>query len=638
MRLRLNDRLSLWLGFGILVTGILLRFLFLDADPYYYEWIGYITDEGRWVSNARSGALFGEFFEFEQFHGLHFFLAPLFQFTNYVVFTLAGVSIFTSRVFTALSGSAILVLFCILLRRVATRQALLLGVTLLSVQPDLVMLSRVAVPEMVIMFFQILIYFILTSNGNSSYRMLFAGLLLFLSMGMKLTMAPFLAIFSVIILFMPRQYPGRETDRQVWRDLITFWIGFTVPFVMAVIIGSSFTGISKHSLLQTLALLKSFIHLSTRKIGFLFGQPFSLTLKIWALGLWLSALAWMSADRGEIDLHSRRYLLTSAIWFTLYLLLMLLLAYFPTRWKVHILIPMAVNIAVGISLLQRVTVRKVIESFAKAERLSLLLRAAIISFPIASFISPLPASAFAMGGADPGRTHIKLACLIISFAALTYAASRVKNNKHAVAFFLTFPLIAATSWFMLKTLDIINYPFYPTADTQFHAAWWSLFLLIMSGVSIPIAKAVIGWGRIGTARCIMAFSITYMMISLISIAPGYIDPHYTIRDASKDLGRLYSGANRILTLKAEGLFNNNSLRYISKSYSLQNVETGDILVVAFPHRLAFPHRRSLKDFLEEKACLVHSYYLYISPDYYRLHPQAILNYPKGEVLRVFKIR
>jgi hypothetical protein len=317
---------------------------------------------------------------------------------------------------------------------------------------------------------------------------------------------------------------------------------------------------------------------------------------------------------------------------------MMLLSYFPTRWKVHILIPIAVNIAVGISLLQRVTVGKVIESFAEAERLSLLLRAAIISFPVANFISPLLASAFAIGGVDPGRIRFKLASLIISFAALTYAASRVKNNKHAVAFFLTFPLIAATSWFMLKTFGIINYPFYPTVDTQFHIAQWSLFLLIMSGVSIPIAKVAIGWGSIGTARCIMAFSMTYMMISLISIAPGYIDPHYTIRDTSKDLGRLYSGANQILSLKAEGLFNNNSLRYITKGYSLQNVETGDILVVAFPHRLAFPHRRPVKDFLEKKAYLVHSYYLYLSPEYYRLNPQATLKYPKEEVLRVFKIK
>lgn len=634
MRSTFIERGNLRLGFGILVLGILLRFLFLDADPYYYEWAGYITDEGRWVSNARSGALFGEFFVFEHLHGLHFFLAPFFQLINYVVFKVAGVSIVTSRLFTALCGSLMLVLFWILLRRVVTRQALLLGIILLSVQQDLVVLSRIAIPEMVIMFFQLLIYFIITSNGNSLYRMLLAGLLLFLSIGMKLTVAPFLVIFSAIILFMPRQCPVTEPDRQVWRDLLAFWIGLTIPLLVTVLIGSAFTGISKHLLFRTIDVLEGFIQLSTAysAINFLFVHPFSWTLKIWALGLWLSALAWISAGRGEIDLHSRRYLLTSAIWIMLYFSQMLLLAYYPTRYKVHILIPMAVNIAVGISLLQRITVRKVIESFAEAKKLSLLIRVTILSLPMASFISPLLTSAIALAGADPDRLRIKLASLIISLIATAYGASLVKKNKHAIAIFLAFPLIAATAWMMLKTFGGINYTFYPSADTKNHAAWWSLFLLIMSGVSIPFAKAIIGWGRIAIARCITAFAITYMMFSLISIGPGYIDPHYTIRDSSQDLGRLYSGYNRILTLGAEGLFNNNSLRYTTTGHSLRNSETGDILVVAFGHRLR------LEDSLKEKARLLHSYDLYLSPEFYRLHPDTILAHPNGQVLRVFKIK
>lgn len=50
---------SYWLALGALVTGILLRTLYLDADPHYYDWIGYITDEGLWVQHARSLALHG---------------------------------------------------------------------------------------------------------------------------------------------------------------------------------------------------------------------------------------------------------------------------------------------------------------------------------------------------------------------------------------------------------------------------------------------------------------------------------------------------------------------------------------------------------------------------------------------------
>jgi hypothetical protein len=311
---------------------------------------------------------------------------------------------------------------------------------------------------------------------------------------------------------------------------------------------------------------------------------------------------------------------------------MLLLGYFPTRYKVHILIPMAVNIAVGISLLQRVTFRKVIESITKAKRLSLLLRVTILSLPMAALISPLFASAVALSGADPGRPPIKVASLIVALASAAYAASRVKYRKQAIAFFLTFPLIAATAWLILKTSRVIDIAFYPSADTQFHAGWWSLFLLVISGLSIPIAKAAIGWGRSGTARSIIAFSITYMMISLTRIAPGYIDPQYTIRDASLDLGRLYSGSNRILTLGAETLFNNNALRYTTTGDRLQNSEVGDILVVAFAHR------QTLEDSLVNNARKLHSYDLYLSPEFYRLHPQAVWSHPRGEILRVFKIK
>jgi hypothetical protein len=632
MSSRFSHPHSHWLAFGVVVIGVSLRFLFLDADPYYYEWAGYITDEGRWVENARNLALFGELFD--QYIPLHFYLGPLFQLANYVVFALGGVSLVTSRIFTALCGSAILVFFWGFLRRAATREAILLGLALLAFQADLVVLSRVAVPEMVIMFLQLLIYIIVTSNGSSPRRMLLAGLLLFVAMGMKLTMAPFLIIFSAIILFMPRQHSGGGGGIQAWRDLLTFWIGFAVPLLLAVLSWSIFAGASKSSLLWTLATIKNFLRLSTAygAISFPFEHPFSLTVNIWALGLWLSALGWMTAGRDGTDFQSRRYLVTSAIWLTLYLSVMLLLWYFPTRYKVHILIPMAVNITVGISLLQRVTIREVIESFTKLKGPSRLLRVAILSLPTAAFISPLLASAVGMVSADPGRLRIKLASLVILLILTAYAVNRLKDSKHAMAFFLTFPLIAAAAWLMLNTSRASTYPFYPSADTQFHAAWWSLFLLGVSGVSLPLAKAVIGWGQIGCARYVTALAMFYMAISLVSVSPGYTDPRYSIKDASQDLGRLYSGPYQIFIMGAEGLFNNNSLRYRRLGDKPWNSEREEIVVVAFAYR------QRLEDILAQKYRLVHSYDLYVSPEYYRLHPFTVSTFPRGKIVRVFKRR
>ena len=53
-------RLARGLALIVVAAGIALRFLDLGADPYYHEWNGYITDEGRWIDHARALTLFGD--------------------------------------------------------------------------------------------------------------------------------------------------------------------------------------------------------------------------------------------------------------------------------------------------------------------------------------------------------------------------------------------------------------------------------------------------------------------------------------------------------------------------------------------------------------------------------------------------
>src|SRR5687768_1313015 len=108
----------------VLLAGIVLRFLYLDADPHYYGWWGYVTDEGRWVTHARELVLFGQVRAVDW--TLHLMLAPVFQGISYVTFKLLGVSIFSARLFSALCGSGLLVVAWTLLRRLATPPALLL--------------------------------------------------------------------------------------------------------------------------------------------------------------------------------------------------------------------------------------------------------------------------------------------------------------------------------------------------------------------------------------------------------------------------------------------------------------------------------------------------------------------------------
>ena len=637
MNSRFNRRYSTWLPLGVLTLGILLRFLYLDSDPHYYEWVGYITDEGRWVQHARSLVLFGKLFALGE--GFHLFLAPLFQLTNYIVFELSEVSILTSRIFTALCGSATLVLFWGFLRRTVTPEALLLGISLIAFQTDLVVLSRMAVPEMAIMFFQLLIYFMLVSKGDSSHRMLLAGFLLWVAVGMKATMAPFLAIFSIIILFIPLRNSEMKSAMQRWRNLALFWIGFAIPLLLVALVWfflclpeiSSFVSSATFIKNFTSGLTKHWIGMSSAYdvISFFFENLIARTFNIWALGLWISVLGWMAVNWDDIDFQLRRYLQTSGIWFTLYLILMLVLDYFPSRYKVHILIPMAVMITVGISLIQWVTFRKVVESFTNGEGLSQILRLTILSLPIAVFASPLLASAVGLAGVDPVRLRFKLLCLVISLIAATFVAHRLKENKLAVGFYLICPLVAGTLWFSIQTLSQSGYAFWPSSDTQFHAAAWSMFLLVASGFTMPLVKATLQRGQTACRKCVTAFAMFYLTISLAGIVPSYINPSYSIKQTSRDLGRLLSASKKIVCWKAEGLFNGNSLSYTDPAMVDWRSEMPEIIVAAFPEY-------SLKHNILTEYELVKTYDLYVSPEYYRLHPETVEAFPRGKIVKVYK--
>src|SRR5262249_31767854 len=186
-------------------------------------------------------------------------------------------------------------------------------------------------------------------------------------------------------------------------------------------------------------------------IRFPFEDELAPTFNVWALGLWISALAWMASGKKDIVLQERRYLVTSALWFGLYLLVMLSLEYFPTRYKVHILVPMALFTSVGVSLLQRIGVGKIMESFAEAERFPGFLWACAVSIPTAVFLLPLLAASLTFAGIDIDPLRSKLACVAFSATAMAYLAHRLRRNRRAVGFFLLFPPVEGVAWLIFST-------------------------------------------------------------------------------------------------------------------------------------------------------------------------------------------
>lgn len=627
MKFGVTRSLTYWLSCGVVLTGILLRILYLDADPHYYEWAGYITDEGRWIQHARSLAFYGNLLE-GNLH-IHFFLAPLFQLINYLVFEVAGVSFLTSRMLSAVSGGAILLLFWGCLRKAVAPQALLLGTILLAFQTDLVVLSRVAVPEIAAMFFQLAIYFVIVSRRRSSRRMVLAGLLLLVACGMKATTLFLAPIFSIMIIFMPRQ----PTDSRKWHDLILFWAGFMVPLLAAGFFSYFFLFDQVRSFFDSFGrfsfLSSRFFKLSSlyNVISFPFTHSLSPTFNLWTLGIWLTVVG-LAVGRDNIDFHSRRYLTTAAIWIALYLMLMLSLDYFPTRYKVHILIPIAVFITVGISLVQQLGLRSVKEFFAGAKGLRGLLWLGIVSFPTAALLSPLLALAVALVGIEAERLMIKLACFMVAVVVITFLLYRFKENRRVLSFFLIFPLVGGLAWTISSTLWV-DHSFWPRSGFNLGAPSISLDIVCATAISATLAMVRGRWKRIEGLCFITAFAMLYMVVLLARILPGYANRHYTMRDVSRDLGYLLPRFSSITTLRAEALFTENNLHYTSFQKFRWQAQKPQILVIAFGSK-------DEDAFFAQEYVAIKRYSLYVAPEYSRSGLNSSEPLSEGISIRVYK--
>ena len=610
-------------------TGILLRCLYLDADPRYYDWIGYITDEGRWIQEARNLALHGHM-DFSSRMNFHLFMAPLFQLSNYLVFELFGVSLLTSRLLTSLAGSAILVLFWGCLRRAVSPQALLVGVALFALQSDLVALSRVAVPEMVVMSFELAVYFLIVL-GTSPWQMVSAGALLLVACGMKATAALLFPVFSVIILAMPRS----ATDARRRRDLMLFLTGFLVPGLVGVVTGYFLLSEPMPNHIGALAtLIQLFLGISKpylyTVISFLFEHSFSYTFNLWSLGVWLTTVVWWASGPNKIDFRLHRYLTTSGTWFLLYFILMSSLEYFPTRYKTHILIPMALFITFGVSLIQRVGLGAVFLWAAEPKGRLSSLWLSILSLPTAAFFSPLLMSVIALLGVDSQRLSAKLSCFLFSLVAITYVARYVKGNRRVVSFLLVFPLMEGMIWFVLLMLERAP-AFWPTTGFGVPAGYIFLGIPVAITLSSVLSKDIVQQGPTEGSRVITALAILCVTVSLVRIAPGYFDPHYSIRDSSRDLGSVIPASAAISTFQAETLFSNNNLRYSSFRIGTWSSEKPDFVLVAF-------NIPQVQHILESKYNFIRSYNLWISPEYGYSDSNSVGHPSEGVIVGLYKIK
>ena len=188
----------------VLIAG-LPRLLFLDADPPADLHVHFITDEGWWAHNARQAALFGRWIMDD--HNSPLWSAPAYSFLLWLVYRIAGVGLYQTRLLSGLAGVVVCLAVYGFVRREATPRVAFLAALLLAVGYFLLSNNRVAFTESVQLAFAVLtILAALRSRAAPGWAVVSAAGLLF-ALASKLSALP--AALVIVALYASWLLPSR---------------------------------------------------------------------------------------------------------------------------------------------------------------------------------------------------------------------------------------------------------------------------------------------------------------------------------------------------------------------------------------------------------------------------------------------
>lgn len=572
MALNLNSdsRVRRWAVALLLVLGLgtLLRLLHLDADPVYRLWAGYITDEGRWTAQARRFVLDGSL-EVGGWTSLHLLLAPLFQATTALSFWLSGAGLVSARLVSALSSVLMLGAAFLFLRRGLSTGAFALTLAILAIQPDLLFFGRVAIPEMSAMFLAFTAFICLSSYPAARGRIFFGGLLTAVAIGFKMTLAPLVAIFALVAVT-----AGDDEDPKgrVLQGL-AFVAGVALP-ALALVISLAWIGgqVGLGWLVSGLEDLTFFLRLETPYeaiSAFLYGDLVGSITPI-LLGCWLVGGLLIAAGTPPRGSRGNLYF-GSLIWVVGWIAVSLVLDYFPDRYFIHLVLPLALNLGAGLTTLQEAgmdRLRDAVDGLRGGRR---PLTAFWIALPAAVILAPvfIAAADLADFGIDRMRQQLLLLAalaLVLGWAVLRWWGSRLVFQALAL-------LLLATSlqWVGVRSGIAASSFWQPGVSGG-----------VTSAVAFLGAAGAVALARNHPARAVKASAALFVGAVVTGwlwlAAPQILVPTYTIRESADLVEELAAPDDRIGTRDAGGILLETRLRYTEQLLGATPV---DLLVVVF---------------------------------------------------------
>ncbi len=560
-----------WAAIVLVGLGCLMRVAHLDSDPNYYGWWGHVFDEGRWVEQARMIALHNTLPERLGHNAL---VAPLFELGTTLVFVITGVSLQAGRLLPALCGCALVVLVWWWLRGRVSPSATLLGVAMVAFSADLVVLSRIAAPEAPVMLGTAAAFMVLAANPPTRGRMIAAGLLSAVVLGIKLTSLFTVAIFGLVALSL--RPPGEPVRARI-ADGAWFIGGVALPAVVAAPVALFLADRAGFDVWHRLGVFSQFFGL--RDPYALASLPFeaidSPVIVPSSLGLWLVGLAALGARDHRSD--DFRWIRAASTWSVMFIVVFFFQLYFPERYRVHVLVPLALVTAHAVSRLEVHGLAGVVERLRAARGSGRLLGAGFLAFPAAVQLAALVAPFTAWAGVDPERLTTRFALTLLSWATLAALLRRRVDQREVVEALIGFSIVVTLLEFAHWIVAPYTVGFFLTS---FGGIPGRLGLLLAGAVlTLAFVRGPRAVRVPGAAACAAGILVVAWSAHLWS---GIVRPTYTMRDTIRDVGRVLEGHTEVWQDRAESLLIETGVGYHGFDVSDYRLDLPPVVVVALP--------------------------------------------------------
>ena len=584
----------------VLLTWV-ARVVHLDADPYFSTWIQYIVDEGRWNEIARNYALFGRA-DGGQVGWLHLALSPAYQAVNYVLFRIFGVEFWSARLFSATSGGLIVLCVALSLRRHVSLPALALGVVILGFESNMLVESRLALPEVPSLLAMLAAFLLLTVAQKSWRNAFFAGMLAAVAVALKGTSLPIVPVLLLIVMLSPEGDSRKSRMKRAFGLVCGFAVLAAAGTALALFLGlfelKDFAAVGNR--------LLAFISVTNpRLIVWRFFESAQLEVRnLLLLGAWFCSWIWLHRNP-KISAVTRELYLMSGLWAGWWLVLWAINDYSPGRYVVHFVVPATIHLMAGLSAGDRHSIARIVATFSRSSGYKRWGWAIWLVVPAAIVVSTLVAAFGKYADLDFFRVSSRIG-LIVALAGLMAAGIwRGKPREGAIVGFLLLPVLATALWLGGRELGVLE-------EFWVHEGFAALVLWVALLFAIAVACVAFGDRSNDSNWNTTVFSVVIALLAVTLFAqasPPIFTPTYSIRDAAKDIGRRYETVPRIRTLNAASLFLGNSLRFREISRN----ETRYDLLVIFEHNLA--STRFIQSSKAENLIRVQTYPISVHPRY-----------------------